>query len=66
VTEFVLTKPARRELLAIYRVHLHKTPALVVNEEALDFRWWSPTASVAADMSPLDAEIARRVLGQWR
>jgi 8-oxo-dGTP diphosphatase len=32
------------------------------NDEALDFRWWSPTSPIDNDMSPLDAEIALRVL----
>jgi 8-oxo-dGTP diphosphatase len=62
VAEFDLTKPERRELLAIYRLHLPAMPQLTVNDEALDFRWWSPTSPVDNDMSPLDAEIARRVL----
>jgi 8-oxo-dGTP diphosphatase len=29
----------------------------------VDFRWWSPTSPIDDDMSPLDAEIAQRVLG---
>jgi 8-oxo-dGTP pyrophosphatase MutT (NUDIX family) len=61
VAEFDLVAPERRELLAIYRLHLQAVPALTVNDEALDFRWWSPAAPVDSDMSPLDAEIARRV-----
>jgi 8-oxo-dGTP diphosphatase len=60
--EFGLTKPERRELLAIYRLHLSLMPRLTINDEALDFRWWSPTSPVDNDMSLLDAEIARRVL----
>jgi 8-oxo-dGTP diphosphatase len=63
VAEFDLTKPKRRELLAVYRLHLPVVPRLTTNEEALDFRWWSPASPVDDDMSPLDAEIARRVLG---
>jgi 8-oxo-dGTP diphosphatase len=42
VAEFDLTKPARRELLAIYRVQLPVVPRLTVNDEALDFQWWPP------------------------
>lgn len=61
VAEFVLVKPERRELLAVYRVQLRVVPPLVVNDEVLGFRWWSPTQPVSDDMSPLDAEIARRV-----
>jgi 8-oxo-dGTP diphosphatase len=61
VAEFDLTTPDRRELLAVYQVHLHAVPRLTVNDEALDFRWWSPSEQVGEDMSPLDAEIARCV-----
>jgi 8-oxo-dGTP pyrophosphatase MutT (NUDIX family) len=61
VAEFDLTTPARRELLAIYRVHLLAVPHLTVNEEALAFRWWPPSETVGEDMCPLDTEIARRV-----
>jgi 8-oxo-dGTP pyrophosphatase MutT (NUDIX family) len=62
VAEFELTKPERRELLAIYRVQLQVEPRLTVNDEAQDFRWWLPSEQVSEDMSPLDAEIARRVV----
>jgi 8-oxo-dGTP diphosphatase len=60
VAEFDLVAPERRELLAIYRLHLQVVPILTVNDEALDHRWWSPTSPIDDDMSPLDAEIARR------
>ncbi|MFC4857218.1 NUDIX hydrolase [Actinophytocola glycyrrhizae] len=62
VAEFDLVKPQRRELLAIYRVRLQSVPSLTVNDEVLAFRWWSPTDPVADAMSPLDAEMARRVV----
>ncbi len=62
VAEFDLTKPERRERLAVYRVHLQAVPRLIVNDEALDFRWWPPSEPVSEDMSPLDAEIARRLI----
>lgn len=62
VAEFVLTRPARRELLAVYRTDLPAAPRLSLSEEGLGFRWWSPGAPVGADASPLDAEIAARVL----
>ncbi|WP_409491281.1 NUDIX hydrolase [Amycolatopsis sp. cmx-11-12] len=62
VAEFDLTNPERRELLAVYRVQLRDVPRLTVNDEALDFRWWPPSEPVSADMGPLDAEIARRVV----
>lgn len=62
VAEFDLTKPERHELLAVYQVHLQNVPRLTVNDEALDFRWWPPSEPVSADMSPLDAEIARRTV----
>lgn len=58
----LIRRPERRELLAIYELHLQVVPRLTVNDEALDFRWWSPTSPVDDAMSPLDAEIARRVL----
>ncbi|ALG10177.1 NUDIX hydrolase [Kibdelosporangium phytohabitans] len=61
VAEFDLTAPRRRELLAVYRVRLRVVPRLTVNDEALAFRWWPPSQPVSGDMSPLDAEIARRV-----
>ncbi|MEV6711481.1 NUDIX hydrolase [Lentzea sp. NPDC051208] len=62
VAEFDLTKPERRELLALYRIELQVVPRLTLNDEALDFRWWPPSEPVGEDMSPLDAEIARRSL----
>jgi ADP-ribose pyrophosphatase YjhB (NUDIX family) len=62
VAEFVLTNPERRELLAVYRVQLPAAPRLTVNDEALGFLWWPPSQPVGADLSPLDAEIARRVV----
>lgn len=62
MAEFDLTKPQRRELLAVYRVRLEDMPRLTVNDEVLDFRWWPPSEPVSEDMSPLDAEIARRVV----
>ncbi|MEV1118776.1 NUDIX hydrolase [Actinosynnema sp. NPDC049800] len=61
VAEFTLVAPDRRELLAIYRLRLTAAPRLLVNDEVLDFLWWSPSAPVADAMNPLDAEIARRV-----
>jgi 8-oxo-dGTP diphosphatase len=62
VAEFDLTQPDRRELLAVYQVQLEAVPALTVNDEALGFRWWPPSEPVGEDMSPLDAEIASRVV----
>jgi len=50
-----------RELLAVYQLRLHTVPRLIVNDEALDFRWWPLSEAVAENMSPLDAEIARCV-----
>ncbi|SHN44711.1 NUDIX hydrolase [Cryptosporangium aurantiacum] len=62
VAEFHLTNPERRELLAVYLGRLEVIPPLRVNDEALAFRWWLPSDPVSEDMSPLDAEIARRVV----
>jgi 8-oxo-dGTP pyrophosphatase MutT (NUDIX family) len=62
VAEFDLTRPDRRELLAVYQVQLQVVPRLTVNDEVVDFRWWPPSEPVGEDMSPLDAEIARRVV----
>ncbi|GAA1965215.1 NUDIX hydrolase [Amycolatopsis minnesotensis] len=61
VAEFDLVKPDRRELLAVYQIRLQAVPRLMVNDEALDFRWWRPSEPVDENMSPLDADIARRV-----
>lgn len=61
VAEFDLVAPDRHELLAVYRVRLRTAPRLVVNDEVLDFLWWPPSAPIGEHMSPLDAEIARRV-----
>ncbi|MFI7120739.1 NUDIX hydrolase [Amycolatopsis sp. NPDC049868] len=44
IAEFDRVKPARRELLAVYRVQLQAAPLLVVNDEALGFQWWRPSA----------------------
>jgi 8-oxo-dGTP pyrophosphatase MutT (NUDIX family) len=62
VAECDLVQPVRREFLAVYRVRLRAMPRLVVNDEALAFRWWRPSEPVSERMSPLDAEIARRVM----
>lgn len=62
LAEFDLTMPQRRELAAVYQVQLQIVARLTVNDEALDFRWWPPSEAVSENMSPLDAEIARRVL----
>jgi len=61
VAEFDLVRPTRHEFLAVYRVDVPHKPRLVVNDEALAFRWWPPSEPVDDGMSPLDAEIARRV-----
>jgi hypothetical protein len=42
----------------------HGCASLTVNDEVLAFRWWSPREPVTDTMSPLDAEIARRVTSQ--
>ena len=62
VVEFDLRQPTRREYAAVYRAELHLGPRLVVNEEVSGFRWWDPHSSLSEDMSPLDAEIGRRVI----
>ncbi len=61
VVEFELQRPARREYGAIYRTALEVKPQLVVNDEVSDFQWWDPCSPLSDDMSPLDAEIGRRV-----
>jgi hypothetical protein len=63
VAGFVMTRPARREFAAVYRAMLPAVPQLVADDEVLDFRWWDPRSPLPEDMSPLDAEIARRVTG---
>ncbi|MET8762914.1 NUDIX hydrolase [Lentzea sp. NPDC004782] len=62
VAEFDLINPDRHELLAVYRVRLQAAPRLLVDAEALGFLWWPPSDAVGEDMTPLDAEIARRVI----
>jgi 8-oxo-dGTP diphosphatase len=62
VAEFELGRPRRREYAAVYRTALPVAPSLTTNDEALDFRWWNPRSPVGEDLSPLDAEIARRAL----
>ncbi len=62
VVEFDLRLPGRREFAAVYRTDLRSAPQLTVNEEAVAFRWWDPCSSISGDMSPLDAEIIRRVI----
>ncbi|MBB5156781.1 NUDIX hydrolase [Saccharopolyspora phatthalungensis] len=62
VVEFELVRPARHEYAAVYRTDLKAVPRLVVNDEASDFQWWIPHTPPAVDMSPIDAEIGRRVL----
>jgi ADP-ribose pyrophosphatase YjhB (NUDIX family) len=61
VVEFELQRPTRREYAAVYRTVLQVQPQLVVNDEISDFRWWDPSSLLSDDMSPLDAEIGRRV-----
>ncbi|MBE8516483.1 NUDIX hydrolase [Amycolatopsis sp. H6(2020)] len=60
VAEFDLADPRRREFLAVYRAELATAPRLVLSEEGLGFRWWSPREAVDPDVSPLDAELAAR------
>jgi hypothetical protein len=43
VAKFGLSKPKRREILAVYQVQLEAPPQLTVNDEALGFRWWPPS-----------------------
>jgi 8-oxo-dGTP diphosphatase len=61
VAEFDLVGPARHELLAVYRTRLATVPRLTADDEVLAFWWWRPSTPVSDDMSPLDAELARRV-----
>ncbi|MGH4015954.1 MAG: NUDIX hydrolase [Pseudonocardiaceae bacterium] len=60
VAECELQRPARREYGAIYRYALPAEPLLVVNDEIAAFHWWDPRSPLIENMSPLDAEIARR------
>lgn len=62
VAEFTLRRPTRREYLAVYRTALQDEPRLIVNEEVSDFQWWDPGSPPSDGMSPLDAEIAGRVM----
>jgi 8-oxo-dGTP diphosphatase len=63
VAGFSLARPARREYAAVYRLVLRAVPQLTADDEVLDFQWWDPRSPLTEDVSPLDAEIARRVTG---
>jgi len=62
VAEFDVRRPDRREYAAIYRAALSEPPTLIVNDEVSDFLWWNPLSAVPDMASPLDTEIARRLL----
>jgi 8-oxo-dGTP diphosphatase len=62
VAEFDVRRPDRREHAAIYRVTLSEPPKLIVNDEISDFLWWNPLSAEPDLASPLDTEIARRLL----
>ena len=64
VAGFALTRPARREYAAVYRLVLRAMPQLVADEEILDFQWRDPRLPLREDMSPLDVEIARQVMSR--
>jgi len=51
---------------AIFRLVLPALPPLAGDEEILGFQWWDPRSPVTEDMSPLDAEIGRRVSARWQ
>jgi 8-oxo-dGTP diphosphatase len=61
MVEFDLRQPTRREYAAVYRTQLLLMPQLLVNDEAVDFRWWNPRSSPSDDTNPPDAEIGKRV-----
>jgi 8-oxo-dGTP diphosphatase len=63
VAGFDLTRPARREYAAVHQLTLPAIPLLAADDEILDFQWWDPRSPLPEDMSPLDAEIGRRVTG---
>jgi 8-oxo-dGTP diphosphatase len=63
VVEFDFRSPSRKKYVAVYRTVLRVVPRLVVNDEAAVFLWWDPRSPLVDGMSPLDAEIGRRVLG---
>lgn len=66
LVEFDLRRPDRREFAAVFRTELPTEPRLIVNDEVSGFRWWNPQSSVEDDTSPLDTEIARRVVANRR
>jgi 8-oxo-dGTP diphosphatase len=63
IVEFELTQPNRHEYGAVYRTQPRREPRLVVNQEALAFRWWKPDSPPDAAQSPEDTLIARWVTG---
>ncbi|MGH3811724.1 MAG: hypothetical protein ACRDUV_04600 [Pseudonocardiaceae bacterium] len=57
----MLRRPRRREYGAVFRCALGSEPQLIVNDEVADFCWWDPRSPCRDGMSPIDAEIAKRV-----
>jgi hypothetical protein len=43
-------------------VALPEPPKLIVNDEVSDFLWWNPLSAMPDMASPLDTEIARRLM----
>jgi 8-oxo-dGTP diphosphatase len=64
IAGFVLASPDRREYAAVYRLTLRALPQLAADDEIVGFLWWDPRSPLPGDMSPLDAEIARRVMSR--
>lgn len=62
--EFALRRPTRQEYAAIYRTALQDEPQLIVNDEVSGFHWWDPGSPPSDGMSPIDTEIARRVMAR--
>jgi 8-oxo-dGTP diphosphatase len=60
MVEFDLRQPTHREYAAASRTQLLLMPQLLVNDEAVDFRWWNPRSSPSDDTNPPDTEIGKR------
>jgi 8-oxo-dGTP diphosphatase len=52
VVEFDLRQPTHREYAAVSRTRLLLMPRVLVNDEAVDCRWWNPRSSPSEDTNP--------------
>jgi 8-oxo-dGTP diphosphatase len=60
--EFTFGGDVNRYLAAVFSIHLDSEPNLVESDELTSFLWWDPSTDVWDSLSPLDAEVVRRLL----